>query len=311
MLDLVDDQLVEIDQRGEPPIENGAVLDRRVDERVSMKFQTYWWIADGTLYSSRSTESYAFRDMSQGVPDPYLADIWAWEREGEFLVPVAQDRECIGNGDQGPEPVACPDSGGDVPDVFPAVPDTIGVGESFEVDLDGGGADTVALEADSSRGDWLELVITTTYGGEQRLPIPYPAAYSPEVYTTPVNVGSWDSFALLVADGGGDSSSMSLVTMSAGELVAVEEQGDCRSVRSRATCRRRPGSGRARSSTQRVATRAGRSRAGRGPLHLGSWCWEPAAARRSPRPRSAGSAPVSSPSTATAVRRRPRGGLTG
>jgi hypothetical protein len=225
VLDLVDGQLVELEQRGEPPIQNGPVLDRQVDDRVSMMFQTAWWIADDTLYSSRSTQSYAFRGMSQSVPDPYLADVWAWQRDGDDLVPVVQDQACIGNGALGPEPVACPAGGGDVPDVFPAATETIGVGESFEVDLDGGGLDTIALESRAS-ADAADLVITTTYGGEQRLSLPWPAAYNPEVYTTPINVGSWESFALLVADEGGNSSSMTLVTVSEGELVEVEEQGD-------------------------------------------------------------------------------------
>ena len=225
VLDVVDGQIVELAQQGEPAIQNGAVLDREVDDRVSMKFQTAWWIADGTLYSSRSTQSYAFRDMSQSVPDPYLADLWAWQRDGDVLVPVAQDRTCIGNGDLGPEPVACPDDGGEVPEVFPEADDKIGMGESFQVDLDGGGMDTVALEPIAGV-DGAELIVTTTYGGELRLGIQRPAAYDPEVFTTPINVGSWDSFALLVADEGGDSSSMTLVTASDGELVAVEEQGD-------------------------------------------------------------------------------------
>ncbi|MDQ4051246.1 MAG: hypothetical protein M3237_00915, partial [Actinomycetota bacterium] len=223
VLDLVEDQLVPLEQTGEVEIQNGPVLDRKVDDRVSLMFQTAWWVDDGTLYSSRSVNSYPVRGMSQSTPDVYRAHLWAWQQtEPGTLAPVPQDEICMSRqGDAGPGPVACPPDGVDLPDFFPELTGSIGVGESFGIDYGAGSPDTVALEADGSDVD---LVMTSSYAGEQRLALPDGA--SPVILSTPVNVGAGDGLSFLVAQESGGSTAMMLVSQWDGRLVAADVTGD-------------------------------------------------------------------------------------
>lgn len=217
VLDLVDGQLVELEQRGDVEIQSGPVLDRRVDDRVSLMFETAWWVDDGNLHSSRSVDSYAHRGMTQDTPEIYRAEVWVWQQaEPGVLSPVSQEMACMANGPEGPEPVFCPPTMVDVPELYPELTGAIGVGESFERGYVAGEPDTIALEGD---GSGVDFVTTSSSAGEQRLGLP--AGEPPIVYTSPVNLGTAAGPSFLVAQESGGTSSMTLVTKWRGKPVAA------------------------------------------------------------------------------------------
>ena len=219
VVELIDGQLVQLEQTGDVEIQSGPVLDRKVDDRVSLMFQTAWWVDDGNLYSTRSVRSYPFRGMTQSVPTVYRADVWTWQQvEPGVLSPVPQEPGCMSvRGHAGPEPVPCPPTMVDVPDLFPELTGAIGVGEFFRLDYGTGAPNRIALEDD---GSGVDLVMTSSDAGDQRLALP--DGEPPIVYTSLVNVGSGGGLSFLVAQESGDTSSMTLVTQWRGEPVAAQ-----------------------------------------------------------------------------------------
>ena len=157
VLDLIDGQLVEIERRGDPPIQRGLVLDRQVDPETSLKFDASWWIADGTLYSARTVDSYPAYGMSYELPEVYPIEVWAWRADDGVLVPQEEQRQCLRLGREKPISCAEADSVG-VPAFFPEATDRIGMGDSF--DLFTGGTVSLAGTVDSGGTRDAELVVT-------------------------------------------------------------------------------------------------------------------------------------------------------
>lgn len=124
-------------------------------------------------------------------------------------------------------PVPCADgSGTDVPTLFPEATDSVDLGESFDVEVEGGTA-TVSLEGSATDGSVedgdSELVVTLPGGAEERVSLP--GGWGPVVYTQPVDLHS-DNLALVVSQSGGDSDTMTLVTTWNGHLFAARTEGE-------------------------------------------------------------------------------------
>ena len=202
VVDLVGGYLVAVPQDDAAPLRSGLLVDRKTDARVTLAFVTSRWLSDGTLYSSQSVSSYPTYGMSQEVPDPYVADVWAWRLVDGVLTPQAQPQLCIPVGEDGRRGRPCADGEGDgLPPLFPEVTPSVGVGDSAELQLDfDGRPDTAALEAAGSGAT--DLVVTTSFG-EQRLRVP-----SAEVRLYPVTIGlgsAPDGISLLLAVDEGDA----------------------------------------------------------------------------------------------------------
>ncbi len=230
VVDLVDGQLVELEQDDSAPLTWGDVPD---PDDADLAYATDRWLSpdETSLFSSRSVRSFPRYGMSFEVPDPYAAQVWAWEIDGLRLVPVAQDQLCISQVEDTHRPCAG-DEAEDLPGFFPENTDLIGVGESFSEDVDfDGRPDTIALEGTVTGGsveeDDVELVITTTSYGEKRWPIP--AGWAPQVHATTIAIGMVDGLSLLVSQEGGDSTTLTYVATGpdgfSGELIAVETNG--------------------------------------------------------------------------------------
>ena len=223
VVDLLDDYLVEVPQDDAAPMSTGLVADRQVDDRVTLAFATARWLADGTLYSSRSVSSYPTYGMSQEVPDPYLADVWAWRLVDGVLTPQPQPRLCIPAGEDGSRGRPCSEGEGDgLRPLFPEATASVGVGDSAELELDfDGRPDTVALV--DAGGGATELVVTTSYG-EQRLRVPSAAV---RLYPVTIGVGSApDGISLLLAVEEGDGTRLIYVYTGAdgfaGDLLTID-----------------------------------------------------------------------------------------
>jgi hypothetical protein len=229
VVDLVDGQLIELEQDGSAPLSWGDVPDPADPD---LAFATDRWVTKaGALYSARTVRSFPRYGMSFELPDPYVAEVWAWQVDGLRLVPVAQPQLCISTLEESRKPCTG-DQGEDLPDFYPEETELIGVGESFEEDVDfDGRADTIALEGtvtDGSVGEGdVELVVTTTGSGEKRWPVP--AGWAPQVYATTIQIGMVDGLSLLVSQEGGDSTTLTYVATGqegfAGDLIAVETDG--------------------------------------------------------------------------------------
>ncbi len=223
VVDLVEGYLVDVPQDETAPLTTGLVVDREVDERVTLSFDTTRWLRDGTLYSSRSVSSYPTYGMSHEVPNPYVADVWAWRLVDGVLTPQPQPPLCIPAGADGVRGRPCADGEGDgVPPLFPEVTASVGVGEFAELDLDlDGRPDEAALE-DAGSGA-TDLVVTTS-SGEQRLRVP---SQEVSLYPTTIAVGSApDGISLLLAVQDGDATRLVYVYTGAdgfaGDLLTLD-----------------------------------------------------------------------------------------
>ena len=228
VVDLVDDQLVELEQDTSVPLATGDVPDPADSD---LAFAVDRWVADGSLYSARSVRSFPRYGMSFELPDPYVADVWAWRAEDGRLVPEPAGELCISR-IQGTRKLCAHDEGDDLPAFFPEATDLIDVGESFSEDVDFDGRDdTISLDGTVNDGmvdaGDVELVVDTTTNGELRWPVP--AGWAPQVYASTIQIGMVDGLSVLVSQEGGDSDTLTYVATGpegfSGELIAVETDG--------------------------------------------------------------------------------------
>lgn len=225
-LDLVDGQLLDVTPPASQPLVNGTVRA----EDPGRGYASRWWIEPGTrvLHSYLSLDSFAGVEPLQ-TPPVYPVEVTSWSLADGSLVPEDLGRQCVDTqADPTSDlPVPCAaGSGTDVPALFPEATDHIGLGESFDVEVDGGTA-TVALEGtatDGSVGEGdAELVVTMPGAADKRVSLP--GGWEPVVYTQPVDM-HFDTLVLLVSQEGGDSDTMTLVTTWNGHLFAARTAGD-------------------------------------------------------------------------------------
>lgn len=226
VIDLAGDYLVEVPRDTSAPL---SVDDLRDDTKQARDgeyyaFATARWVQDGTLYSSRSVESYATGGPGTYTTQPavYRAEVWAWRIEGGRLVPQAQAESCVDTAvEPGLPPIRpCADGETDaVPDFFPEQEATIGVGQSAtfdDVDFDQR-PDTLGIEGpqgDVEEGE-AQLVLDLSAAGQLRVPLP--AGGTPVLYPRTIRIGMLDGASLLVTQESGDGTVMSyLATGAAG-----------------------------------------------------------------------------------------------
>lgn len=189
-----------------------------------------WWLRDRTLFTSTSVMGGSLpADDSTSLPPEYAVDVYRWQLADGELQPVSLGRQCV-RGVRPKQPFAC-EGGEPNPfiNLFPDVTDTVGIGEEFALDFDGGGDDPIVLENVSGQpidgeigeGD-VELVMTLSNGGEVRAAIP--AGWQPELFTTPVS--SREVPLLLVRQEGGDSTTLTAFQFWNGELRVMPVVGD-------------------------------------------------------------------------------------
>ncbi|GAA4687293.1 hypothetical protein [Nocardioides nanhaiensis] len=227
VVDLVGGYLVEVPREESAPLSVDAITDESKPQRRGefFAFATNRWVQDGTLYSSRSVESYATGGVATyfNVPRTYRSLAWAWRIEEGRLVPEPVPEVCIDALEDGggtPAGRACADGETDaVPGFFPERPATVGVGQSAafdDVDFDQR-PDTLGIEGpggDVEEGE-AELVLDLSAAGEQRVPLP--AGGTPVLYPRTIQVGMLDGVSLLVQQESGDGTQMSyLATGAAG-----------------------------------------------------------------------------------------------
>lgn len=221
VLDLVDDRLVEASLPAGRTLVNGTV-PAEVDGRG---YASRWWIEPGTrvLHSYLSLDSFAGVEPLQ-TPPIYPVAVTSWSLADGSLVPEDLGRQCVDT-EADPAnglPVPCADgSGADVPALFPEATDTIGLGESFDVEVDGGTA-TVSLEGTATDGsvDDGDAELVVTLPGEAGTRLPLPGGWEPVVHTQPIDM-HFANLVLLVSQEGGDSDTMTLATTWNGHLFAA------------------------------------------------------------------------------------------
>lgn len=211
VIDLVGDYLVEVPRDQSAPLSVDDLRDDSKPERDGEyhAFATARWVQDGTLYSSRSVESYATAGPAtySTVPTVYRAQVWAWRIVEGRLVPEPQPESCVDTRIEPGLPPTRPCADGEsdaLPQLFPRSTEVVTVGGSApaidDLDFDGR-LDTIALEgtltdgAVAEDGD-VELVLTLSSFGEKRLPLP--AGGAPEAYLRTVSAGMLDGIQLLV-----------------------------------------------------------------------------------------------------------------
>ena len=189
-----------------------------------------WWLEERTLFTSTSVKGGSVpADDSTSLPPEYAVDVYRWQLADGELQPVSLGRQCV-SFETPQEPSVC-EGGQPNPyvNLFPDVTDTVGIGEEFTLDFDGGGDDPIVLEnvsgqpidGEIAEGD-VELVMTLTNGGERRAAIP--AGWQPELFTTPAS--SREVPLLLVRQEGGDSTTLTAFQFWDGELRAMPVVGD-------------------------------------------------------------------------------------
>lgn len=184
--------------------------------------QTFW-VADRRLYTGMYDPQHLDREVvavtvrSWTMPDDFLSSEevgrWCWEhRTG------AEPRPC------GPGEEAGTDVGprGDLPAMFPAVADAVGVGERVDFLFTSPDTpDSVRLEGkvdgDSVEAGQVELVVELG-GAEHRADVP--AGWAPRLFTTLV-AARGDAPAFLVEQEGGDSGTLTVFSFWNGELRAL------------------------------------------------------------------------------------------
>jgi hypothetical protein len=114
-------------------------------EYYEMARQHDYWIEDGTLWSSRSVNTYAIGNMTIIKPLVTVRDAWTWRlSEDGLLEPV--DAGCLRYDVMDDSRTPCADGAGDdLPDVADVAAESIGVGESTA--FDDGYPFTARLEA--------------------------------------------------------------------------------------------------------------------------------------------------------------------
>lgn len=232
VLDLAGDRLVEPTAPGTPRLLNGAVAE----QGTGRGFESRVWVDQGALYSYLSEDSFSGPEPL-GTPVLYPVSVTSWSISEGRLVPSAPARRCIDvvnvtdSGDH-PPLADCTDAGGPsgtgVPALFPEVEGLVGLGGSFEAEVDGGVA-TIALEGTArdgigtvEEGD-AELVVTLPGGESRRWAVP--AGWEPAVTTAPA-LFPGGGVGFLVRQEGGDNTTMTLVTLRGRQLAATRTEGE-------------------------------------------------------------------------------------
>ena len=225
VLSLVEDRLVEATVPATPALVTGIIHDGD----TGRGYQSRVWVTAGVMRSYITTDTYTGVEPLN-LPLTYPVQVTSWSMVDGALVPRDQGRQCIDiAADPGNDlPVPCPAGFGDTgsPALFPEQDQTIGLGESFEVakgsvtftvSLDGGPVDHGAVEPGTT-----ELVVELPGGEVQRVPLP--GGWVPAAYTTPVRMAGSD-LTVLVAQEGGDSTTMTLVVVRQGKVMAALTDG--------------------------------------------------------------------------------------
>ncbi|MFA6298461.1 MAG: hypothetical protein WC642_04800, partial [Nocardioides sp.] len=178
------------------------------------------WKQDGGLFSYLSVDTFSGIEPLE-TPQVYPVDVTQWSLVDGALVPAPVGEQCVDHASTDPMtydglPVPCPEGygTGGSSTLLPDQEDVIGPGESFAVS-EGSEGFTVSL-------DGSELVVVLPGGEERRVPLS--GGGDPMVYTTPVNLAGGD-LNVLVAQEGGDSSKMTLVTLRQGRVTATLTEG--------------------------------------------------------------------------------------
>lgn len=229
VLDLAADRLVQPTAPASPRLLNGTVEE----QGTGRAFESRVWFEDGALYSYLSDDSFSGEPL--GTPVTYPVSITSWSISEGRLVPSAPSRRCIdvvSVTDSGDLPPLgdCTDSGGasgsGVPELFPEPEGLAGLGDSFELEVDGDLA-TVALEGTERNGTVeegdAELVLTLAGGETRRWAVP--AGWAPAVTTVPA-LFPGGGVGLLVRQEGGDNTSMTLVLIRESGLQATLTAGE-------------------------------------------------------------------------------------
>lgn len=230
VLDLAVDRLVEPTAPETPLLLNGTVEE----QGTGRGFESRVWVDRGALYSYLSDDSFSEIEPLS-TPLIYPVSVTSWSISDGVLVPGGPARQCVdvisdtGSGDL-PPLVDCADSGGasgtGVPAFFPEAEELAGLGDSFEVDLDGGVA-TVALEGTARNGTVeegdAELVVTFPGGDTQTVAVP--PGWQPSVHTAPA-LFPGGGIGLLMTQEGGDSTAMTLLTFRDGGLMVTRTEGE-------------------------------------------------------------------------------------
>jgi hypothetical protein len=86
LLDLVDGALRPVAQPSDPLVTNAFTREGRVQ---------HWWIADDTLYSSRSVDVLAESDHYVPLPEQYAVEVWSWRLVDGALVAEDAGPMCV------------------------------------------------------------------------------------------------------------------------------------------------------------------------------------------------------------------------
>jgi len=223
-LDLAGDRLVEPDVAETPPLLVGIVEE----PSTGRGFESRVWVQDGTLSSYLSDDSFSGGNPLN-TPMVYPVSVTTWSLEDGALVPSEPLRQCVdvlAPFDESRPVVDCADGAGEaIPAVYPEVTERAQLGDNFEVEV-GGGSATVSLEGTSSNGTVeegdAEVVVTLPGGATQRLAVE--PGWEPAIYTTPVSFPGGE-LSLLVTQEGGDSNTMTLLTVRDGRLMAARTEG--------------------------------------------------------------------------------------
>lgn len=225
VLTLAPDRLLEVEVPATPALVTGIIPDAD----TGRGYQSRVWVGRGGLRSYVTTDTYGGVEPLN-LPVVYPVRVTAWSLVDGALVASDQGVQCIDvvNGPDSLLPVPCPDGYGTTttPTFFPEQDETIGLGESFEVpkgsvtftvSLEGGPVDHGAVEPGTT-----ELVVGLPGGEVQRVPLP--GVWVPAAYTTPVRMPGSD-LTVLVAQEGGDSTTMTLVVIRQGKVMAALTDG--------------------------------------------------------------------------------------
>ncbi|WP_341924487.1 hypothetical protein [Nocardioides psychrotolerans] len=232
VLDLLDDRLVEPTAPETPRLLNGVVEE----QGTGRGFESRVWVDQGALFSYLSDDSFTGPEPLE-TPVVYPVSVTSWSISEGRLVPSAPARRCIDVvtvTDSGflPPLADCADSGGasgtGVPELFPEEEGLVGLGGSFESEIDGRVV-TVALEGTARDGTGTveegdaELVVTFPGGRTARWPVG--AGWEPAVTTAPA-IFPGGGAGFLVRQEGGDNTTMSLVTVRGDRLTATLTEGE-------------------------------------------------------------------------------------
>jgi len=83
---LEEGDLVLADRSAVAPLTTEFTRDGRVQD---------WWVADGRLFSTRSTEAHAVSDHYVPLPPEYAVEVWSWSVVDGALVPRELGTRCV------------------------------------------------------------------------------------------------------------------------------------------------------------------------------------------------------------------------